>query len=172
MTLIVKRPRAMKHMPLMKIEQDFQNEFRWWEYDPETGEVIIVLKTECLWGAIRILDPMWLVNLSEKDVGRLYYNKIVHQVQDVVQAMQYQNVIKIRYTYEINSGKMWNTKWPEIEKKEFMREIRKEERIEARMKKAFIRRYQFMTKVLPTNQTSLAYFELKRQRIRKYFFRR
>ncbi|MFS7919260.1 hypothetical protein Hanom_Chr03g00210651 [Helianthus anomalus] len=72
-TLIVKRPRAMKHM--MKLEQDSHSNFRWWDYDPETGEAVIVLKSEGFWSAIRILDPMWLLNLSEKDIEFLYYNQ-------------------------------------------------------------------------------------------------
>ncbi|MFS8008232.1 hypothetical protein Hanom_Chr14g01270281 [Helianthus anomalus] len=68
----------------MKLEQDFHVDFKWWECDRETGEAVIVMKSKGIWRVIRILDPRWLVNLSEKDIECLYYNKICYEVQDKV----------------------------------------------------------------------------------------
>ncbi|MFS7987440.1 hypothetical protein Hanom_Chr11g01022711 [Helianthus anomalus] len=103
---------------------------------------------------------MWLVNLSEKDIECLYYNRICYDVQDKVQAMQFQNVTRICYAYDINSGKMWETKWRELERKEFLRDVKNEERIAAIMTKASIRRFQFMNKPIPTDKIPMSYAEL------------
>ncbi|MFS8002560.1 hypothetical protein Hanom_Chr13g01203481 [Helianthus anomalus] len=93
----------MKDMPLMKVEQYFYLDFRWWHYNRLTGEAVIMLCTEGCWRSIRILNPMWLVNLSEKDIETLYYNKIHYQVKDIIQSMKYQNAIKVCFGYEVNS---------------------------------------------------------------------
>ncbi|MFS7929981.1 hypothetical protein Hanom_Chr04g00338821 [Helianthus anomalus] len=94
-SLIYNRKKAMKNMPLVKMEQDFHNDFRWWHYNKQTGEAVIVLCNYGNWRTIRILDLMWIVNLSQKDIKLLYYNKIYYTVEDVVHAMQYQNVTKV-----------------------------------------------------------------------------
>ncbi|MFS8001492.1 hypothetical protein Hanom_Chr13g01190991 [Helianthus anomalus] len=114
----------MKNMTLMKLEQDFYADFRWWHYESLTGEAMIFLCTGGCWRTIKILDPMWLVNLSEKDIELLYYNKNYYQVPDIIQVMQYQNLIRVCYAYEVNSGKMWNTKWRELKRKEFTKDVR------------------------------------------------
>ncbi|MFS7918111.1 hypothetical protein Hanom_Chr03g00197021 [Helianthus anomalus] len=69
-TLHIKRPRCMKNMPLKKIEPDFYREFKGWYYDPKTCEAVISLrnKDNWMWRSIRVLDPMWLVNCSKKDI--------------------------------------------------------------------------------------------------------
>ncbi|MFS7918105.1 hypothetical protein Hanom_Chr03g00196961 [Helianthus anomalus] len=68
----------MKNMPLKKIEPDFYREFKGWYYDPKTCEAVISLRNEdnWIWRSIRMLDPMWLVNCSKKDIECLFFNKI------------------------------------------------------------------------------------------------
>ncbi|MFS7953717.1 hypothetical protein Hanom_Chr07g00621891 [Helianthus anomalus] len=45
-TLHIKRPRAMRNMPLMKLEQDFYEEFKGWYYDSSTFEAVISLRSK------------------------------------------------------------------------------------------------------------------------------
>ncbi|MFS8019465.1 hypothetical protein Hanom_Chr15g01404091 [Helianthus anomalus] len=125
----------------MKLEQDFHEEFRGSYYDSSTAETVISLRSKemFIWRCIRILDPMWLVNLSNKDVECLFFTKIWYEAADKVQAMQYQNVINTCYAKDIHSGRMWETNWRELERKEFLKEVRKEERVEARVKSSVLR---------------------------------
>ncbi|MFS8002404.1 hypothetical protein Hanom_Chr13g01201691 [Helianthus anomalus] len=90
-TLHIKRSQAMKDMSLMKLEQDFYEEFRDWYYDSSTVEAVISLRSKetFIWRGIRILDPMWLVNLSKKDVECLFFTNIWYEAVDKIQAMQY-----------------------------------------------------------------------------------
>ncbi|MFS8034686.1 hypothetical protein Hanom_Chr17g01584101 [Helianthus anomalus] len=125
-----------------------------------------------IWRVIRILDPMWFVNLSEKDIECLYFNKICYEVPEKTQAMQYQVVIRTCYAYEIHSGKMWDTNWREIERKEFLKAEKKEQRIADMVKKASIRRFQFINKPTPTNRTPIPSEERRTKPFRKYFFGR
>ncbi|MFS7904745.1 hypothetical protein Hanom_Chr01g00039641 [Helianthus anomalus] len=99
-------------MPLMRMEQDFHEDFRWCN----NGN----------WRTIRILDPMW-INMLQKDIKMLFYNKIYYPVEDMVQAMQYQQAIKVCYAYDIHSGRMWESKWRDLERKEFLKDVKNEE---------------------------------------------
>ncbi|MFS7997453.1 hypothetical protein Hanom_Chr12g01142031 [Helianthus anomalus] len=73
-----------------------------WYYDPKTAEAVIGLRNKetWMWRGIRILDPMWLVNCSKKDVECLFFTKIWYLEADKVQAMQFQNIINVCYEKE------------------------------------------------------------------------
>ncbi|MFS7978195.1 hypothetical protein Hanom_Chr10g00912711 [Helianthus anomalus] len=89
--LKIKPPRCLKNIPLRAMEQDFHEDLKGWLYNQSTAEAIITLfdvKTgECR--RIHVLDPMWLVNCSKKDIDCLFFNKIVYNEPDKVQAQQY-----------------------------------------------------------------------------------
>ncbi|KAJ0922396.1 putative transcription factor bZIP family [Helianthus annuus] len=106
-TLGVKPPRCLKNMPLRAIEQDFYDLFQAWLYNPSTAEAVISLydKTTGEGRRISILDPMWLVNCSKKDIDCLFVNKIIYDKKDKEIAMQYQGVIDVCFAKEINSGR-------------------------------------------------------------------
>ncbi|MFS7997562.1 hypothetical protein Hanom_Chr12g01143211 [Helianthus anomalus] len=90
-TLHMKRPRCLKNMPLREMEQDIYKDFKGWISNPSTCEVVITLldaKTGD-WRHIHVLDPMWLVNCSKKDIECLFFNKIVYNEADKNQAQQY-----------------------------------------------------------------------------------
>ncbi|MFS7946078.1 hypothetical protein Hanom_Chr06g00531801 [Helianthus anomalus] len=79
-TLHVRRPRCMKNMPLKEMEQDFYKDFKGWVLNPNPCESVIKLfdgKTS-LWRYIHVLDPMWLVNCSKKDIECFFFNKIMY----------------------------------------------------------------------------------------------
>ncbi|KAJ0494665.1 hypothetical protein HanIR_Chr12g0600021 [Helianthus annuus] len=90
-TLDIKPPRCLKNMPLRAMEQDFYEDFQGWMYNQSIAEAVISLfdKSTGISRRISVLDPMWLVNCSKKDIDCLFYNKIVYEKPDKVQAMQY-----------------------------------------------------------------------------------
>ncbi|MFS7997616.1 hypothetical protein Hanom_Chr12g01143881 [Helianthus anomalus] len=93
-TLIIKPPRCLKNMSLCVMEQDFHEDFQGWMYNQSTVKAVISLfdKYKGESRRISVLDPMWLVNCSKKDIECLFYNKIVYGKQDKVQAQQYQKL--------------------------------------------------------------------------------
>ncbi|MFS7953411.1 hypothetical protein Hanom_Chr07g00618281 [Helianthus anomalus] len=87
-TLIIKPPRCPKNMPLRAMEQDFYEDFEGWMYNQSIAEAVISLfdKKTGESRRISVLDPMWLVNCSKKDIECLCFNKIVYDAPDKVQA--------------------------------------------------------------------------------------
>ncbi|XP_035845253.1 trichohyalin-like [Helianthus annuus] len=77
---------------------------------------------------ISILDPMWLVNCSKKDIDCLFVNKIIYDKKDKEIAMQYQGVIDVCFAKEINSGKNWKMKWRDLEVDEFLKVYKRSQR--------------------------------------------
>ncbi|MFS7936744.1 hypothetical protein Hanom_Chr05g00419371 [Helianthus anomalus] len=71
-------------MPLRAMEQDFYDLFEGWLYNETTAEAVISLfdKSTGKSRRISVLDPMWLVNCSKKDIDCLFYNKIVYEKRD------------------------------------------------------------------------------------------
>jgi len=105
--LVYKPPRTMNKIPLRKMIQDFSPKFKWWYYDGRTHEAVIVLCHENNWETIRVFDPMWLTNCSKDDVYTLYKTPIFYDISDMEQALQYRNVIRICFAYDIHSGSNW-----------------------------------------------------------------
>ncbi|MFS8024320.1 hypothetical protein Hanom_Chr16g01461851 [Helianthus anomalus] len=75
-------------MPLRAMEQDFHEDFKGWLYNQSTAEAVISLydKKTGETRRINVLDPMWLFNCSKKDLDCLFFNKIVYDGPDRVQA--------------------------------------------------------------------------------------
>ncbi|MFS8028088.1 hypothetical protein Hanom_Chr16g01506381 [Helianthus anomalus] len=92
-------------MPLRAMEQDFHEDFKGWLYNQSTAEAIITLfdvkRGDCR--RIHVLDPMWLVNCSKKDIDCLFFNKIVYNGPDKVQAQHYQKIVNVCFAKDINS---------------------------------------------------------------------
>ncbi|KAD3640039.1 hypothetical protein E3N88_29262 [Mikania micrantha] len=89
------------------MRKDFMDGFRWWYYDGRTGEAVIVLCKDKQWETVRIFDPMWLTNLSHKDVQALFRHQIFFDVQDMVQALQFMRVIRLCSIFKIHAGADW-----------------------------------------------------------------
>ncbi|MFS7978177.1 hypothetical protein Hanom_Chr10g00912521 [Helianthus anomalus] len=84
-TLHVKSPRCLKNMPLKEMEQDFYIDFKGWAYDSETHQAVIALRDkDMVYRRIFLIDPMWLVNCSKKDIDCLFFNKIMYYPADKV----------------------------------------------------------------------------------------
>ncbi|MFS7929466.1 hypothetical protein Hanom_Chr04g00332871 [Helianthus anomalus] len=101
----------MRNMPLKKMEQEFYTEFQVWYCDPKTAEAVIAMKNEetWMWRGIRVLDPMWLVNCSKKDIEFLFFMKISCLEDDNEQAMQFQKIVNVCYEKDTHSGHYWKS---------------------------------------------------------------
>ncbi|KAF5821136.1 hypothetical protein HanRHA438_Chr01g0010681 [Helianthus annuus] len=156
-TLDIKPPSCLKNMPLRAMEQDFHDEFEGWLYNQTTAEAIISLNNKSTREVRRIcvLDPMWLVNCSKKDIDCLFYNKIVYERTDREQALQYQKVVDVCYAKDINSGRYWKTKWRDLEIYEFLKVYKHEQRFKKIAEKAAERGKRKMGIVPPTDQTPI-----------------
>ncbi|MFS7979235.1 hypothetical protein Hanom_Chr10g00925001 [Helianthus anomalus] len=73
---------------LLKMLHDFLGNMRLWCYDSGTTEAVIVFKDDT--PNFRIFDSMWIVNISKKDIARLFHNEIFHDDEDTRQAMKFQ----------------------------------------------------------------------------------
>ncbi|KAJ0743574.1 hypothetical protein HanPI659440_Chr10g0377441 [Helianthus annuus] len=156
-TLDIKPPPCLKNMPLRAMEQDFHEEFQGWLYNPSTTEVVISLfdKSKGESRRICVLDPMWLVNCSKKDIDCLFYNKIVYERRDKEQAMQYQQIVDVCFAQDINSGTYWKTKWRDLEIDEFLKKYKRSQKFKGIADKAAkLGKYKLM-RPPPTDQTPI-----------------
>ncbi|MFS8003863.1 hypothetical protein Hanom_Chr13g01218871 [Helianthus anomalus] len=117
-------------MQLRAMEQDFYEDFHGWMYNQSTREAVISLcdKKTGESRRISVLDPMWLVNCSKKDIDCLFYNKIVYEKPDKVQAQQYQKLVNMCYAKDINSGRYWKSKWRDLEIDEFLTKYKRNQK--------------------------------------------
>ncbi|MFS7917526.1 hypothetical protein Hanom_Chr03g00190101 [Helianthus anomalus] len=110
---------------------------------------------------ISVLDPMWLVNCSKKDIDCLFYNKIVYENPDKVQAQQYQKLVNLCYAKDINSGRYWKSKCRDLEIDEFLKKYKRSQRFKEIVDKAAKHgRYKLM-RPPPTDQTPIKKEEKK-----------
>ena len=98
------KPCTLKKIPLREMPQDFTPHFKWWYYDNHTGEAVISLVKNGKGETIRVLEPMWLINLSLQDIDTLYYNKMMFRMEDMMMALQFEMVIRICFAYQIHAG--------------------------------------------------------------------
>ncbi|MFS7890346.1 hypothetical protein Hanom_Chr06g00505061 [Helianthus anomalus] len=63
----------MKKIPLMKMPQDFLDNMHLWCYDSDMTEAVIIFCDDT--PNFRIFDSMWIVNLLEKDIAKLFHNE-------------------------------------------------------------------------------------------------
>ncbi|KAJ0621137.1 hypothetical protein HanIR_Chr01g0005271 [Helianthus annuus] len=144
-------------MPLRAIEQDFHDLFQGWFYNESTAEAVISLydKSTGKSRRISILDLMWLVSCSKKDIDCLFLNKIVYEKRDKAQAMQYQSIVDVCFAQDINSGRYWKSKWRDIEIDEFLKRYKRSQRSKEIAKRAAELGKRRMGFVPPTDQTPI-----------------
>ena len=109
-----KAPRVIKRIPFMPMEQNVCHNMRCWCYFPTTGEAVIVLSENGKWRTIKILDPIWLVNMSKSDIEALFLNKLNYRPEDFDLAKPFIDMVEMCYAYEVNAGSKWTTKWKEF----------------------------------------------------------
>ncbi|MFS7977354.1 hypothetical protein Hanom_Chr10g00903021 [Helianthus anomalus] len=119
-------------MPLRAMEQDFHVDFQGWLYNQSTTEAVISLfdKSTGIYRRISVLDLMWLINCSKKDIDCLFYNKII---------------VDVCYAKDINSGRYWKSKWRDLEIDDFLKRYNRSQKFkEIAEKVARLRRYKLM----------------------------
>ncbi|MFS7979954.1 hypothetical protein Hanom_Chr10g00933731 [Helianthus anomalus] len=68
-------------MPLKEMEHNFNKDFRGWAYVPKTHQAVNGLRDKnMVYRRIFLIDPMWFVNCSKKDIDCLFFNKIMFQL--------------------------------------------------------------------------------------------
>ncbi|MFS8005709.1 hypothetical protein Hanom_Chr13g01240561 [Helianthus anomalus] len=71
---------------ILKMPLDFLGNMRLWCYG--ITEAVIVFKDDTPY--FHIFDSMWIVNMSKKDIARLFHSEIYHDDEDTQQAMTFQ----------------------------------------------------------------------------------
>ncbi|MFS8002065.1 hypothetical protein Hanom_Chr13g01197771 [Helianthus anomalus] len=98
---------------------------------------------------------MRLVNCSKKDIECLFYNKIVCEKPDKVQAQQYQKLVNLCYAKDVNYGRYWKSKWRDLEIDEFLKKYKHSKRFKEIADKAVrLGRYKLM-RPPPTDKTPI-----------------
>ncbi|KAM0030901.1 hypothetical protein Hdeb2414_s0017g00502451 [Helianthus debilis subsp. tardiflorus] len=103
--LVYEPAKVVEKIPLMPMQQDFLGDMRLWCYDLDTHEAVIVFNDD---KNFRILDPMWLVNMSASDIAKLYRHDIFYEDKDAHQALKFQRVACYCYYRGIHSGSCWS----------------------------------------------------------------
>ncbi|MFS8002947.1 hypothetical protein Hanom_Chr13g01208071 [Helianthus anomalus] len=128
-----------------------------WLYNQSTAEVVISLydkktgETRC----INVLDSMWLVNCSKKDIDCLFLNKILYNGPDRVQAQQYQKMVNMCFAKDINSGRYRQTKFRDIELEEFLKKEKRNERFRKIVERAAVLGRRKFERPPPMDQTPI-----------------
>ncbi|MFS7903238.1 hypothetical protein Hanom_Chr01g00021661 [Helianthus anomalus] len=78
--LICQPAKVLNKIPLMPMEQNFLEEMALWCYDSDTHEAVIVFKVDR--ENFRMLDPMWIVNMSANDINKLFRHDIFYEDKD------------------------------------------------------------------------------------------
>ncbi|KAJ0781527.1 hypothetical protein HanPI659440_Chr06g0250261 [Helianthus annuus] len=103
--LVYEPARVVEKIPLMPMQQDFLGDMRLWCYDSDTHEAVIMFNDD---RNFRILDPMWLVNMSASDITKLYRHDIIYEDKDAHQALKFQRIACYCYYRGIHSGSSWS----------------------------------------------------------------
>ncbi|MFS8001071.1 hypothetical protein Hanom_Chr13g01185911 [Helianthus anomalus] len=75
--LVYQPVKVMDKIPLMPMKQDFLGNMALWCYNSDTHEAVIVFKNDE--ENIRMLDPMWIVNMSAADIDKLIRHDIFYE---------------------------------------------------------------------------------------------
>ncbi|KAF5756705.1 hypothetical protein HanXRQr2_Chr17g0817951 [Helianthus annuus] len=105
--LVYDPPKVMKKIPLLKMKTDFLGNFRCWVYDADTGEAVILFRDSQ--ENFRIIDPMWITNMSRSDIIVLKDHKINYLVRDREQAMKFQKMALYCFNLLVNAGSAWSS---------------------------------------------------------------
>ncbi|MFS7979286.1 hypothetical protein Hanom_Chr10g00925571 [Helianthus anomalus] len=137
---VIKPPRCLKNMPLRAMEHDFYEDFKGWLYNQSPAEAVISLSDKTTWETrrIKVLDPMWLVNCSKKDIDCLFFNKIVYNEPDKVQAQQYQKIVNVCFAKDINFGRYWEIKFRDLELEDILKAEHRSERFKKIAERAVV----------------------------------
>ncbi|KAF5818813.1 hypothetical protein HanXRQr2_Chr02g0070381 [Helianthus annuus] len=104
--LVYQRAKVMDKILLMPMKQNFLEDMALWCYDSDTHEAVIVFSGDH--ENFRMLDPMWIVNMSAADINKLYRHDIFYEDKDAHQALRFQRVACFCYYRGIHAGSSWS----------------------------------------------------------------
>ncbi|MFS8016131.1 hypothetical protein Hanom_Chr15g01364831 [Helianthus anomalus] len=96
----------MDKILLMPMKQNFLDDMRLWRYDPEMHEAVIVFNGYR--ENFRMLNPMWIVNMSAKDISKLFRHDIFYEDKDAHQVLRFQRVACYCFYRGIHAGSTWS----------------------------------------------------------------
>ncbi|KAJ0604129.1 hypothetical protein HanRHA438_Chr02g0057831 [Helianthus annuus] len=105
--LVYQPVKVLDNIPLMLMKQNFLENMTLWCYDSDTHEAVIVFKDQ---ENFRILDLMWIVNMSAADINKLFRHDIFNEDKDVHQALLFQRVACFCFYRGIHAGSTWSEK--------------------------------------------------------------
>ncbi|KAJ0928863.1 hypothetical protein HanRHA438_Chr04g0198701 [Helianthus annuus] len=104
--LVYQPMKVMDKIPLMPMKQDVLGNMKLWCYDSDTHEAVIVFKNDE--DNFRMLDPMWIVNMSAGDIKTLFQHNIFYEDKDAYQVLLFQRVACFCYYRGIHAGSSWS----------------------------------------------------------------
>ncbi|MFS8021737.1 hypothetical protein Hanom_Chr16g01430931 [Helianthus anomalus] len=107
--LVYQPARVMDKIPLMPMKQNFLENMALWCYDSDTHEVVIVFKDDQ--ENSRMLDPMWMVNMSAADINKLFRHDIFYEDKYAPQALEFQRVACFCFYRGIHAGSTWSAQY-------------------------------------------------------------
>ncbi|MFS7955554.1 hypothetical protein Hanom_Chr07g00644021 [Helianthus anomalus] len=105
--LIYQPPKVMDKIPLMPMKQKFLGNMQLWCYDSDTHEAVIVFKDQ---QNFRMLDPMWIVNMSATDINKVFRHDIFYEDEYAHKALLFQRVACLCFYRGIHAGSTWSAK--------------------------------------------------------------
>ncbi|MFS7945799.1 hypothetical protein Hanom_Chr06g00528411 [Helianthus anomalus] len=69
----------------MSMKQNFLEDMALWCYDSDTHEAVIVFNGDQ--DNLRMLNPIWIVNMSAADINKLYRHDIFYEDKEPHQAL-------------------------------------------------------------------------------------
>ncbi|MFS7977342.1 hypothetical protein Hanom_Chr10g00902901 [Helianthus anomalus] len=100
--------KVMDKIPLMPMKQNFLENMALWCYDYDTYEAVIVLKNDQ--ENFRMLDLMWIINMSVSDINKWFRHDIFYEDKDAHQALRFQRFAFFCFYCGIHAGSTWSTK--------------------------------------------------------------
>ena len=103
--------KSLKRIPLRTFGFDILRNLRYWYLDGNTSEDVFV--NEDKKELLRMLDPLNLINFSEKDLLMLQRNQIEFHKEHEVEARQFQRVVDVCVQQKIHAGSHLQSRWAE-----------------------------------------------------------
>ncbi|MFS7979263.1 hypothetical protein Hanom_Chr10g00925331 [Helianthus anomalus] len=105
--LIYQSSKVMDKIPLMPLKQNFLDDMALWCYDSDSHEAVILFKGEN--ENFRMLDPMWIVNMSTADINKLFRHDIFTKTRTRIKRYDF-SIACFCYYRGIPAGSSWSEK--------------------------------------------------------------
>ncbi|KAJ0466355.1 hypothetical protein HanPSC8_Chr14g0595321 [Helianthus annuus] len=100
--LVYQPAKVMDKIPLIPMKRNLLENMALWCYDSDTHEAVVVFKDDQ--ENFRMLEPMWIVNMSATDINKLFRHDIFYEDKDAHQALRFQRIACFCFYHEIHAG--------------------------------------------------------------------